>query len=116
MECPVDYSLCCQTVTVYRLAGDCVQRRVYKNAYLQMTDSSTFDAQGKQQERKLLLILPGQDVYLIPGDRVYDGIGPQITAQQWAGFIPVLTPGLGQIQYVRPYYWQGILCHTEAGR
>lgn len=116
MESPVDYRALEQTVTVYRMADGQVSRKVYDGAYLQMQTQAQWDAQGRQGERKFLLILPGEGVKLSPGDRVYDGIGPQITAEQWSRFIPALVDGLGQIGYVKPYYWQGILSHTEAGR
>lgn len=116
MAGPVDYSLCSQTVTVYSLRGDQVQRTVYEGAHLQLCDEVSHGDLGRQQERKFLLILPGEGVCLAPGDRVFDGVGPQITADRWHGFIPPLVPGLGEIAYVRPYYWQGTLCHTEAGR
>ena len=116
MEGPVDYSLLEQTATVYRLFGGQVERRVCTGVYLQMESAVTCDEEGLEHQRKFLLILPGEDVVLAPGDRVYDGIGPEITTQQWSSFIPVRVPGLGQIRYVKPYYWQGVLCHTEAGR
>lgn len=116
MERPVEYGLFEQTVTVYRMADGQVSRKEYGGAYLQMQTQAQWDAQGREWERKFLLILPGEDVVLAPGDRVYDGIGPQITAEQWSRFIPALVDGLGQIRYVKPYFGQGFLSHTEAGR
>lgn len=116
MESPVDYRALEQTVTVYRMADGQVSRREYGSAYLQMQTQAQWDAQGREEKRKFLLILPGEAVSLSPGDRVYDGIGPEVTAEQWSRFIPALVEGLGQIQYVKPYFWQGVLCHTEAGR
>lgn len=116
MECPVAYGLFEQTVTVYRMENGQVIRRIYGGAYLNMHTQMDWDTQGRQTVRKFQLILPGEDVVLAPGDRVYDGEGPQITAEQWGRFIPALVPKLGQIRYVKPYYGMGILSHTEAGR
>lgn len=116
MESPVEYGLFEQTVTIYQLRQNQVIRTVAEGAYLQMETVQTCDTQGHRQETKFLLILPGEGVSLSPGDRVYDGMGPEISPEQWSRFIPALVPKLGQIQYVKPCYWQGVLCHTEAGR
>lgn len=116
MESPVEYGLFEQTVTIYQLREEQVIRTVAEGAYLQMKTEQTCDAQGHRQEVKFLLILPGEGVSLSPGDRVYDGIGPEISPRQWSRFVPVQVPKLGQIQYVKPFYFQGVLCHTEAGR
>lgn len=115
MSCPLDYSLCNQTVTVYRLENGKVSRRVLENAWYQWQTEQVTDEMGTRQERKFSLILPGTDD-LLPGDRIFDGIGPEITEKNWPAFIPVQVTGLSQVQYVKPCYWQGTLCHTEAGR
>lgn len=115
MSCPLDYSLCNQVVTVYRLDHASVSRQVVENAWYSWECKQVTDELGKRQETLFSLIVPGECT-LLPGDRVYDGIGPEITAKQWAGFLPVTVPGLGEIQYVRPCCWQGTICHTEAGR
>lgn len=115
MSCPLDYSLCDQTVTLYRYRDGAVERQVAENAWYSYQTAQVTDALGTRQETAFQLILPG-DAALLPGDRVYDGIGPEITEREWAGFLPVCTPGLSQVQYVKPCYWQGQLCHTEAGR
>lgn len=115
MDCPLDYSLCSQTVTLYRLLDQQVERRVVENAYYSYQRSQHADVSGMQRQTLFTLIIPGQpDLQL--GDRVYDGIGPDISFNQWAGFIPACVDGLSQVQYVRPYFWQGRVCHTEAGR
>lgn len=115
MSCPLDYSLCDRTVTLYRWRGGTVTRQVIDNAWYDYRTVQRTDALGSRQERAFQLIIPG-DAALLPGDRVYDGVGPVITAQQWAGFLPVCVAGLSQVQYVKPYFWQGQICHTEAGR
>lgn len=114
MECPLDYSLCRQTVTVYRLRDGEVERTVVENAWLDMRTEQETDVSGKQHSVKLSLILPGRTA-LFPGDRVYAGVGPEVTAGQWQSFVPVLVPGLGELQYVRPCFWEGQQCHVEAG-
>lgn len=116
MEAPVESGLFEQTVTIYQLRDNQVTRTVVGGACLQMYTEQAWDREGHGQEVKFLLILPGEDVSLSPGDRVYDGIGPEVTAEGWSRFIPALVPKLGQIAYVKPYYWQGVLSHTEAGR
>ena len=115
MGCPLDYSLCNQTVTLYRLDPDGVHRRVIRQAMYQHRTEQACGEQGITQERKFTLIIPG-DAKLLPGDRVYDGIGPVVTADGWSSFLPVTVPGLSQVQYVRPCCWMGKICHTEAGR
>lgn len=116
MENPVDCGLFEQTVTIYQLRKDRVIMTVAGGAALQMYKEQLWDQEGHRQETRFLLILPGDGIILAPGDRVYDGIGPEITAEQWPRFLPALVPKLGQIAYVKPYYWQGVLSHTEAGR
>ena len=115
MSCPLDYSLCDKTVTLYRLKAGTVIRQVVEKAWYSWHTEQVTDAMGTKQETKFSLILPGQHT-IFPGDRVYEGIGPVITAEKWPEFIPVCVPGLAQVQYVKPCYWQGQLCHTEAGR
>ena len=105
-----------QTVTLYRLREGQVQRWVSTRAYMEMEDQLTVDEHGCRQKRKFVLSLSGQDGPLEPGDRVYRGNGPEITAQDWDQFIPALVEGLGEVRYVKPYYWRDVLCLTEAGQ
>ncbi len=116
MTCPLDYSLCDKTVTVYRLQGDRVLRCVIENVFYQWQIRQTFDAFGQQQETAFLLILPGSDWQICPGDRVLEGIGPEISAAQWQEYIPVNVRSLAEVCYVKPCYWEGTVCHYEAGR
>lgn len=114
MSCPLDYSLCRQTVTVYRLEGDRVRRQVLSGVLYQYEMEQDTDQNGTSCKTGFTLIAPGM-AQLRPGDRIYDGVGPMLTPQQWDGFLPVCIPGLSQIRYVRPCYWDGRLCHIQAG-
>lgn len=115
MSCPLDYSLCNQTVTLYRLRGDALHRQVVEKAFYQWERREHPEELGIRQDTVFTLILPGQ-WELQPGDRVFSGIGPVISKNQWAGFIPACVEGLSQVQYVKKFSWQGAVCHTEAGR
>lgn len=113
MSCPMDYSLCDQTVTLYRRRGEEITRQVVENAHYVYEVRQVTDHLGTRQETAFLLVMPGE-VALQPGDRVYDGIGPEIV--DWNSFVPVAVPGLSQVAYVRVWRWQGKACHTTAGR
>lgn len=102
--------LCTQTVTLYRSAPAGVERRVVTGCFYQWQQEET--AEGLEQTEFLLVLPAGEKVQI--GDRVYDGIGPEQVA--WETFLPVNTPGLSQVAYVKPCYFQGKLHHTEAGR
>lgn len=112
---PFPYPLCDRVVTVYRREKDGVLRRVVAGCYYHYQDVCTTDGQGTQFVRKFLLIQPGED-RIYPGDRIYDGEGPEVTAADWDSFLPVTVAGLSQVAYAAPWYWEGRLCHTEAGR
>lgn len=113
MICPMDYSLCDQTVTLYRRRGENITRQVVENAHYAYERRQVTDQYGTREETAFLLVIPGE-VELQPGDRVYDGIGPEIV--DWDGFTPVAVEGLSQAEYVRVWRWQGKACHTTAGR
>lgn len=102
--------LCTQTVTLYRQAVTGVKRRVITGCFYTWQREET--AEGLEQTRFLLVLPAGEQVQI--GDRVYDGIGPETVV--WERFLPVNTPGLSQVAYVQPCYFQGRLHHTEAGR
>ena len=114
-RCPIDYSLCRDTVTVYRLQRDCVLRQVVERCLFQWEEQTVTDASGSRMGRSFLLIVPGTVQNVFPGDRVYEGIGPEITLQEWPQFIPACVQGLGQVSYVKPCRWDGQLRHVEAG-
>ena len=116
MTIPADYRSCSQRVTVYRKTSQGIERREIPNCFLQWQEEVSYDLQGRQQERKFLLIQPGTEQLVFAGDRVFDGTGPIITPEEWNTFLPVLVPGLGEADYATAYCWQGDFCHTEAGR
>lgn len=104
-----------QTVTVYRAQGAQVLRRVLDGCFYRWQLRQVEDDRGSRQETDFLLVIPGKDE-IAPGDRVLEGEGPEITAQDWAGFVPVNVPGLAQVAYARHCRWNDLVTHTEAGR
>lgn len=112
--CPLDYSLCDRTVTVYRVGNGKLQRLVVEGCYYVYEDVELCDVLGKRMERRFLLIMPGSCQRVFRGDRIYDGIGPE--AVNWQEFIPAKVAGLSEVAYVRPSFWGGDVCHVEAGR
>lgn len=111
----LDYRFCDRTVTVYRLENGAVQRQVIKDCYYFWETRHVKDATGTRQDTKFLLIMPGCTQRVFPGDRIFDGVGPYITAEEWHRFLPALVAGLGQVAYVRPCLWDGEVTHVEAG-
>ena len=110
----MEYPLCDQTVTLYRAAEDQVLRQVVHGCFFQQQDTLQTDGSGSRLQRGFLLVMPGQARRVFPGDRVMAGEGPIVSREQWDLFIPALVPGLSQVGQVKPCYWQGRLCHTEA--
>lgn len=108
------YPFCDQTVTVYRQEGDILHREVVEGCFYRWEDTLQSSDTGGRFARKCLLIQPGDTQKVFPGDRVYPGIGPENV--DWENFLPVNTPGLSQIAYATPWYWEGHISHTEAGR
>ena len=99
--------LCYRTVTVYRYFGGTAQRRVLEDCFYSYGDR----CDGQTQKRSFLLIAP-HEIPLAPGDRVFDGIGPE--AVDWEIFLPALVPGLSQVEQATPYYIEGRFSHWEA--
>ena len=110
----VTYPFCNQTVTCYRLENGKVRRQVLENCFYRWQDTQVSGESGDRFVRKCLLIHPGVTQMVFPGDRVMPGIGPEVT--DWENFLPVNTAGLSQIVYATPWYWEGKISHTEAGR
>ena len=115
MHSPFDYSLCNQTVTVYRMKDGRISRNVYDNCYLDYETRVDTDTYGQELERRFTLILPGTEQLLQPEDRIYAGQGPALYTLAWEDFIPAKVEGLMQVQYIKPCFWNGKICHTEAG-
>ena len=114
MNCPLDYSLCDQTVTLYRCKNDSIERIVLSGVHYQWQLQQTYDALGQQADTAFLLILPGEaDIQV--GDRVIRGEGPEIDLQAWPEFVQENVDGLCHVQFVQLYRF-GLLSHTEAGR
>lgn len=103
------YPLCDRTVTVYRREGSAVARRVLEGCFYRYEDVS----REERFVRKFLLIWPGAGD-IRPGDRVFDGVGPEDVA--WEEFLPVNVPGLSEVAYAAPRHFMGQLHHWEAGR
>lgn len=110
----LDYSLCSQRVTIYRMKEGSLQRMVAEGCHYSYEDILTQDTAGERLERRFLLVMPGAQQRVFAGDRIYDGIGPEQV--DWENFLPALVPGLSIAQYARAYRWQGDICHCEAGR
>ena len=114
--CPVNYSLCDQTVTVYHKDGDKYTRTVYDRAFLDFRKTLTTDKTGSRESNSFLLVIPGDTQAVFVGDKVILGEGPEITtAKDWTTFVPVKVPGLVVVDYVDVKYWRGQIVHTEAG-
>lgn len=109
----MNHPLCRQTVTLYRKTGNKVTRTVVSDCFYTWQDSLTEENEGNRFQRKCLLIAP---CALLPGDRVMEGVGPEVTAADWTQFLPVSVPTLSEVAYASPKYFDGRLCHYEAGR
>lgn len=109
---PFDYSLCGQTVTVYRSQDGKITRQVEENAYFSGKISAYMENYGKSSEKIFQLIIPG-DFPLRPGDRIYRGIGPMDV--NWQTFLPAMIPELFEVSFAKPCVWEGEVTHWEAG-
>ena len=115
--CPVDYSLCDQTVTVYHWdKKDTYIRKVIANAFLDFKKTQNVDKTGSSEVNSFLLVIPGSEVPVAVGDKVILGEGPEVADRAaWSAFIPSKVEGLVVVKYVDPKYWRGSVVHTEAG-
>ena len=99
--CPVDYSLCNQTVTVYHKEGDTITRTVHPRAFLDFCKTLTTDKTGSREANSFLLVIPGDSQAVFVGDKVLLGVGKEITtAKEWTALVPVKVPGLVVVNYV----------------
>ena len=116
MTGPLDYSLCNQTITIYRKEKNIITQKEISGCYYAWEEVQSEDEFGIRRETKCILILPGGESPIYIGDKVYPGIGPSVRHSDWNNFLPVTVPGLAVINYVTPCYWEGEICHLEAGR
>lgn len=107
---PLQYSLCCQTVTVYGIREGNVKRQVLENCYFAPETGQKAELTGKSRRHTFLLIIPGC-FDLQPGDRVYDGIGPEEV--NWQTFVPAFTDALYEVGQVKKQLWEGAVTHVE---
>ena len=105
---PLDYSLCCMTVTVYSPGGD---RRVLEGVHYEFTRQQQTAGGKASAEGSFLLVIPGSDP-IAPGDKVVLGKGPEDIP--WEELNPAQTPTLGVVQTVKSRFFLGRPCHTEA--
>lgn len=115
---PVRYDLCNQTVTVYHKEDgkEAYTRKVYARAFLDRKKTQSVDKTGSRDANSFLLVIPGSEQTVYVGDKVYEGLGPEIsTADEWRNFIPSKVPELVVVSYADPKRWDGSIVHTEAG-
>ena len=115
---PVRYDLCDQTVTVYHKTDGKEEyaRKVYSCAFLDRKKTQSVDKTGSKDANSFLLVIPGNEQSVFVGDKVFEGVGPEITtSDEWRKFIPSTTPELVVVSYADPKRWNGIIVHTEAG-
>lgn len=74
------------------------------------------DRTGLSEASSFLLVIPGGKQSVFPGDKVYAGIGQEVsTLTQWRDFIPANVPNLCVVKYADVKHWNGSIVHTEAG-
>lgn len=114
---PVDYGrLCKQTVTVYHKEGEVYTRKVYTNAFLDRKKTVSVDKTGSKEANSFMLVIPGAEQTVFVEDKVYEGIGPDISdSKVWASFIPSKNPNVVVVKYADPKKWNNVIVHTEAG-
>jgi hypothetical protein len=114
-----DYSLCTQMVSIYHVEGSEVTRTVIYPAYLDFKKTETTEKTGSQEANSFLLVIPCHESPVAIGDKVMAGEGPVVDSEDqlkwWRNFIPTKHVGLGVVKSVDPKYWNGEMCHVEAG-
>lgn len=109
------YPLCTQTVTVYHREDSKITRSIYDRAFLDFKKVKSVDKTGSKDVMSFLLVVVG-DVDIHAGDKVILGEGSDIsTDAEWRDFIPTKTPGVCVVSYVDKKYFNGKVCHVEAG-
>lgn len=114
--CPVSYDLCKQTVTVYHNEGGQITRKVYEKAFFEQKKTQSVDKTGSREANSFLLVIPGDTQTVFVGDKVLEGVGPEIsTTSEWAAMVPTKVQGLVMVDYADCKHWLGRTVHTEAG-
>ena len=72
---PLDYSLCAMTVTVYHREG--LTRQVLEGVHFEWTGEGSVSGGVHSAGTGFLLVVPYECV-MAPGDRVVQGIGPEM--------------------------------------
>ena len=104
---PLDYSLCDMTVTVYGKSG----RRVLEGVHYEFTNTRQVDGAMAVHGREGLLVIPGEDPIGV-GDVVVLGIGPEVIAREALNTAD--HPTAMVVKSVKPRFFRGRRCHTEA--
>lgn len=113
---PVRYDMCNQTVTVYHMAGEQYTREVYDHAFLDYRKNLTVEKTGSKTANSFLLVIPGDKQAVFVGDKVVEGVGPEISDREaWAKFTPANVQGLVVVSFVDVKKWDNRIVHTEAG-
>lgn len=125
MAAPLQYPLCCQTVTFYHAdpAAHTITRTVVQGVHLIPAAVKPRQAAAAPQavRPRRFAGYPGKhaafgrDYTLEPHDRVLAGIGPEVSYTQWLDFTPAKVPGLAAVQYVDCKTAAGQAAHVEAG-
>lgn len=115
---PFNYTLCDQTVTVYRADNTngfkCTKKVYEKKAFLDFKKAVSVDKTGSKELNNFLLVIVG-NADLKPKDKVLLGVGADITSrEEWAKFIPSTQANLVVIESVDPKYYNNEICHVEA--
>lgn len=126
MAAPLQYPLCCQTVTLYHAdpAAHTITRTVVQGVHFDTRRRETTaggSGPAGSAATAFLLVIPekhaafGRDYTLEPHDRVLAGTGPEVSYTQWLDFTPAKVPGLAAVQYVDCKTAAGQAAHVEAG-
>ena len=105
----MEYPLCDQTVTVYRLVDGQVCRQVLTDCYLEVRTEAA--PEDHRQKTEFLLVVPGKTERVLLGDRVVPGEGPEEI--HWDLFLPVYVKDLLVVSRVKRFFWKGKLSHLE---
>ena len=104
---PLDYSLCRMDVTVYRRED--LTRHVLRGVHYEYESELSVSSGRARLHRNFLLVIPG-GFPIATGDKVVLGVGPEA---DWED-LDTAVESLGIVKSVKPRYFMGNFCHTEA--